>query len=48
MSVEYEYDRERGTFRPVEKNGASRPPQKKQDSDAGSWVWIGLMFAFGL
>lgn len=48
MSVEYEYDRERGTFRPVEKNGANRPPQKKQDGDVGSWVLIGIMFAFGL
>ena len=47
MSVEYEYDRERGTFRPVEKNTNNRPQQKK-DSDVSSWVWIGLMFAFGL
>ena len=48
MSVEYEYDRERGTFRPMERSGANRPPQKKQDSDVGSWVWIGVMFAVGL
>ena len=51
MSVEYEYDRESGSFRPVERNTtrntANRPPQKK-DSDAGSWVWIAVMFAFGL
>lgn len=48
MSVEYEYDRERGTFRPVERNTNNRPPHKKQDSDVGSWVWIGVMFALGL
>ena len=47
MSVEYEYDRERGTFHPVEKNASGRPPQKK-DSDTGSWILIGLMFALGL
>ena len=48
MSVEYEYDREHGTFRPVEKHGANRQPQKKQDGDVGSWILIGVMFAFGL
>ena len=52
MSVEYEYDRESGSFRPVERNTTrnttNRPPQKKQESDVGSWIWIGAMFAFGL
>lgn len=49
MSVEYEYDRERGTFRPVDRDGAAkRPPQKKQDSDVSSWVWIAVMFTLGL
>ena len=43
MSVAYEYDREHGTFRPVEDK-----KQQKKNSDAGSWIWIGMMFAFGL
>ena len=47
MSMEYKYDRERGTFRPVSGSGTDRSPQKK-DSDVGSWVWIAMMFAFGL
>lgn len=41
MSTEFQYDRESGSFRPVER-------KKKEETDWGSWAWIAVLFAIGL
>lgn len=41
MSTGYQYDRESGAFRPVEK-------ERRKDKDWSSWLWIAFFFACGL